>query len=156
VVNLVGNDVTVITGGKFTSTVPTGTYPNQVSINSQTNKIYVSSPVSNQVTVIDGKTNAIVAVISGLAPSTLAVDELRNKIYTATSGQSISVIDGVTNTVSMVSNGYYVFDMAVDVLTNRIYTTNLADDSVEVVSGASGPLAVPLVNALLGAPNGQH
>ena len=38
VLNLMGNDVTVITGGRFTSTVSTGTYPNKISINSQTNK----------------------------------------------------------------------------------------------------------------------
>jgi YVTN family beta-propeller protein len=70
-----------------------------VAVNPITNKIYVANSDSNNLTVINGTSNATSLVITGVNPDALAVNPITNKIYVANFGSasgSITVIDGRT------------------------------------------------------------
>ncbi|MGC1933310.1 MAG: hypothetical protein WA667_30420 [Candidatus Nitrosopolaris sp.] len=73
-----------------------------ISVNPNTDKVYVSSPSTNTVSVIDGKTDRIVKTIN-LDPglSLIAVDPITNIVY-VTNYQSriVYVIDGKTDSVT--------------------------------------------------------
>ena len=63
-----------------------------------TNKIYVANFGSDDVTVIDGATNAASTVGVGTNPAAVAVNPVTNKIYVANAGSNdVTVIDGATN-----------------------------------------------------------
>src|SRR4051812_11033836 len=88
-----------VTGG-----VAAGSLPISIAVNPMTNKIYVANENSNNVTVIDGATNATTTVGAGKAPVALAVNPVTNKIYVANqTGNSVTVIDGATNATQTVS-----------------------------------------------------
>jgi YVTN family beta-propeller protein len=70
----------------FGATVPAGTAPYSVAVNPVTNKIYVANYSSQNVTVIDGATNATTTVMAGSYPDALAVNPVTNKIYVANYG----------------------------------------------------------------------
>jgi YVTN family beta-propeller protein len=65
------------------------------------NRIYVANFNSNDVSVIDGATNAVIATIPvGGNPAGVDVNPLTDRIYVANrASDNVSVIDGVTNTV---------------------------------------------------------
>src|SRR5260370_4233661 len=73
--------VTVIDGGTNTvcntCTVAAGTTPYAVAVNPATNKIYVANHNNNNVTGIDGTTNATTTVAAGLPPQPQDVDHSR-------------------------------------------------------------------------------
>src|SRR4029077_20926347 len=81
-----------------TTTVGAGNNPYAVAVNPVSNKIYVVNNYSNNVTVIDGATNATTTVGVGSSPLAVAVNPVTNKIYVANAyTNNISVIDGATN-----------------------------------------------------------
>jgi YVTN family beta-propeller protein len=65
------------------------------------NRIYVANFNSNDVTVIDGATYAVIATIPvGTNPNGVGVNPLTNRIFvTNQDDNTVSVINGVTNTV---------------------------------------------------------
>ena len=77
-----------------------------MAVNPVTNKIYVANYSSNNITVIDGATNATTTVSSGNGPVAVAVNPVTNKIYVANyCSDNVTVIDGATNTTATVSAG---------------------------------------------------
>ena len=61
---------------------------------------------SNNVTVIDGATNAITTLAAGTTPRAVAVNPVTNKIYVANNGSNdVTVIDGATNTITTLAAG---------------------------------------------------
>ena len=55
-----------------------------MAVNPTTNRIYVANETSNNVSVIDGATNTVVATVTvGVAPSGVAVNPTTNRIYVA-------------------------------------------------------------------------
>ncbi len=126
-----------------TATVPVGTSPVAVAVNSVTNKIYVANSGSKNVTVIDGATNSTSTVAAGLRPVGIAVNPVTNKIYVTNSGDwlrnirgDVTVIDGATNTTTTVTDPNATFPSAVAVnqVTNKIYVTN-SSHNVTVIDG---------------------
>src|SRR6516165_3617041 len=76
-------------GQAVVSTVPAGNGPDALAVNTVTNKIYVANGTSNNVTVIDGVTNATTTVTDPNAvgpPVALAVNSVTNKIYVGNAG----------------------------------------------------------------------
>jgi YVTN family beta-propeller protein len=113
--------------------------PIEVAVNPNTNRIYVLNNSSENISVIDGVTNAVVAMIDNCSGS-LAVNPNTNRIYVfKNSSNNILVIDGMTNTVvAMIDNcsGY----LSVNPVTNRIYMTGVGSDGngyVSVIDGVS-------------------
>ena len=77
-----------------------------MAVNPVTNKIYVANYGSNNVTVIDGATNATSTVAAGDHPIAVAVNPVTNKIYVANYGSNnVTVIDGATNATTTVAAG---------------------------------------------------
>ena len=112
-----------------------------MAVNPDTNRIYVANESSNNVSVIDGAGNTVVATIAvGSHPASVAVNPNTNRAYVAndTSSGSVSVIDGAGNTVvATAAVGSYPAGVAVNPNTNRIYVANYYSDSVSVIDGAS-------------------
>jgi YVTN family beta-propeller protein len=54
-----------------------------VAVNPVTNKVYVVSEGSNDVTVIDGATNTATTVSAGTQPAAVAVNPVTNRVYVA-------------------------------------------------------------------------
>jgi YVTN family beta-propeller protein len=75
--------------------VTVGIRPVGVAVNPNTNMIYVDNYDSNTTSVIDGKTNMVVANIISLRPWAVAVNSNMNMIYLANFHSNIlSVVSG--------------------------------------------------------------
>ena len=72
-----------------------------ISIDSEHNKIYVTKPDADNVSVIDGSTNAVVANIAvGDRPSPLTFNPPINRLYVVNEGSNdVNVIDGFANSL---------------------------------------------------------
>ena len=116
----------------------TGNNPRSLAVNPVTNKIYIANYSGNNVTVIDGATNATTTVATGTTPSAVAVNPLTNKIYVVNNGSNnVTVIDGATNATSTVPVATYPTAVAVNPVTNKIYIGfgNNIVTSVTVIDG---------------------
>ena len=82
---------------KSNSNISVGSKPNSIAFG--LGNIYVTNSGSDNVSVIDGKTNKVVATIpSGYLPNGVASDETYSKIYVTNSGSNkVSVINGINN-----------------------------------------------------------
>jgi len=140
-----GNDnVLVIDGSSYLTlaTLSVGTAPSSLAVNPATNRIYVGNRMSDDVSVIDGATNTVVATIplgDGPGPQFVAVNPTTNRIYVADLN-TIYVIDGSTNavagTISMYNAG-----LTVNPTTNRLYV--LGVDTLWVIEDQGGPVPPP-------------
>ena len=128
--------------GAWAVNVPAGTDPMAVAVNVVTNKIYVANYISNNVTFIDGATNAVSTVAAGSDPWAVAVNPVTDKIYVADKGNGdVTIIDGATNTASAVAAGSEPWALAVDSITDKIYVANISSDDVTVIEGPThGPV----------------
>jgi YVTN family beta-propeller protein len=90
------NDVVVIDGSSnnIVGTVPTGTYPSELSINSVSNQIYVTNLDDSSLTVIDGATNAWTILNVGASPQVVAANPVTGLAYVGNGDSSVSVIAG--------------------------------------------------------------
>ena len=94
-----------------TATVPVGTTPVSVAVNTLTNKIYVVNQditntlingvwvgniVSGSVTVIDWATTTTTTNLNGVS-GPIAINPVTNKIYVGNGDGTVTVIDGATN-----------------------------------------------------------
>jgi YVTN family beta-propeller protein len=136
------------------ATVPAGSAPEAVAVNTVTNKIYVANLLSSNVTVIDGATNSTTTVPAGLNPVAVAVNEATNKIFVANRGDcsplgkcqspgSVTVIDGATNSTTTITdvNANGPRAVAVNPVTNKIYVANFWTANVTVIDGATNSTA---------------
>lgn len=89
-----------------TATIPAGDSPRGIAVNPATNKVYVVNELSNDVTIIDGATNATATVAVGPRPQYIAANPSTNRIYVSNGGNSSqSVIDGATRAVTPLPTG---------------------------------------------------
>lgn len=106
-----------------------GKYPIAVAVNSTTNKIYIANRDSNNVTVIDGATNAVLTTVSdpkAVNPKGVVVNSTTNTIYVANAGSNnVTVIDGASNSVvATIAAGTSPAALDVNPETNFVYVTN--------------------------------
>lgn len=150
-----GNSVVVMTLNIGTNSSPTvlasipvGTNPVGVAVDTATNRVYVANSGSNDVSVIDGSTNAVVTKIADPAavhPVAIAVNPATNLIYVANSqSNNLTVIDGATDTViATIPVGTSPSGVDVDSQTNFIYVANAGNSQVgdlgniTVINGAT-------------------
>ena len=142
----------------ITTTIPVESMPTGVSVNPNTNRIYVANHGSNTVSVIDGDTNFVIATVPiGDGPHGLSVNPNTNRIYVANHGSwpwgtTVSVIDGDTNTViATVPVGIRPVGIAVNANTNRIYVTNFESNTISVIDGITNT-----VSATVAVGSGPH
>jgi YVTN family beta-propeller protein len=121
------------------ATVPVGVYPGDVGVNAATDRVYVANTGSNNVSVIDGATNAVVATVPvGNAPYGIGVNAATDRVYVANqTSNNVSVIDGAINAVvATVPVGNHPWGVGVNAATDRVYVTNQNSNSVSVIDGA--------------------
>jgi YVTN family beta-propeller protein len=122
-----------------------GLAPEGVAANPNTNRVYVANYDSDNVSVIDGAGNAVVATVPmGYGgPYGVAVNPNTNRIYFANRGSTtLRVMDGATNSVvATVHVGSVPGGVAADPNANRIYVANCASNTVSVVDGATNSVA---------------
>jgi YVTN family beta-propeller protein len=117
-----------------------GQQPMAIAVNETTNKAYIVNHNSASVTVIDGKTRAVVATVkTGAGPEGIAVNPATNRVYVANAGDSsVTVIDGGNDTVvATVRTGSYPQAVAVNPATNKIYVANNYAHSVTAIDGVT-------------------
>jgi len=152
--------VSVIDGAtdRVIAKVATELEPFALAINEKTNKIYVANQGSNDVTVIDGKTNKTkrvqlrpddaTSIYDGvLSPEDIKVNEVTDKIYvTGTQSNTVGVIDGKTlkHTVVLTEGGGVTSQsgltptyVGINPKTNQVYTANFTSNDVTQIDGAT-------------------
>jgi DNA-binding beta-propeller fold protein YncE len=151
--------VTVIDGGtnQF-ATVPTGTDPAAIALDSVTNKVYVADTgdeTVGEITILDGATNKVMSMNVPGAPGlpAVAVNSVTNKIYVTFPGfhkddesfaaGNMVVVDGTTNEAVAKSYDSKVqpCGIAVNAMTNRVYVINRGSKDVAVMLGFTADAA---------------
>lgn len=130
--------------------------PASIAINPVTNRIFVSSHSTPEVTVIDGSTSTVSATIPLAGPSPaesplyltapdIGIDSRANRIYlTIDDNGTVDVVDGATNTiVQSIAVGGEPTNIAVDETTGRAY----------VIDSTFGPGASGVF--VIGRPDGS-
>jgi YVTN family beta-propeller protein len=142
--------LTVIDGAtNATTSLSIEDYLLGVAVNPITNQIYVGNTNlanSNNVTVLNGETNAFTATVNlelnpnlNESPGAMAINPVTNKIYVAQPNiNTVVVIDGATNSTTFVSAGTDPEPVAVNPVTNEIYVGNYeSSNTVVVIDGAT-------------------
>jgi len=130
------------------ATIPVGTNPVGVAVNETTNNIYVANSGNNNINVIDGTSNSVVATIAdpnAVAPVAVAVNASTNTIYVANSqSNNLTVIDGAIGSVTAtIPVGTSPSGVAVDSQTKFIYVANAGNSetgdpgNITVIDGAT-------------------
>lgn len=97
-----------------------------IGVNPATNRIYVANMATNQMFVVDGGTNTILAAVPvGTQPQGVAINPITNRIYVANyMSNNVSVLDGSTNAVATIAVDQNPLGVAVNPNTGRTYVTN--------------------------------
>jgi YVTN family beta-propeller protein len=115
-----------------------------MAVNAVTGQVYVANLVGNNVSVIDGATDAVVATVPvGTMPFAVAVNAVTGQVYVANlTDDTVSVIDGAANTVAAtVSVGSGPEGVAVNAVTGQVYVADVLNDKVSVIDGATNTVA---------------
>jgi YVTN family beta-propeller protein len=117
--------------------------PEDIAVNTATNKIYILNPTNGTVTVLDSKSGTIKDIPVGLGsdslcPFCIGVDFLNNKIYVANSKSStVSVIygnnDTVKDTIHVGRGPTFVLVAGLDqMFCCKIYVANTGENTVSI------------------------
>lgn len=131
------------------------------SLQAVENRAYVSSAISNTVTVIDTTDNSVVTTIGGFAgPRKLSATPDGKQVYVANlSAGNILVIDADTNTISdtILPFGPFAGPTDVCVLPNgtKAYSMNLGNDTISVIDTSTNTISstISLTAPLLCLPS---
>ncbi len=133
------NNLTVL------GTVPVGTHPRRLIVNSATNRLYVvNDNAPGSVTVVDTTTNGVVTTIPvGNNPRTLDADFGVREVYvTNHTGNSVSIIDTLTNSVvATVPVGNGPRSPSVNGILRKVYVPNATDGTVSVIDAVTRTVA---------------
>ena len=114
-------------------TSPSGT-ARAAAVNPVTNRIYVLNEFDNSVSVVDGKTRAILATVTvGTRPEYIAVNPYTNRIYVSQGDASLSVINGADNTVATYPVGA-TGPVVADPYSGLIYNVRLSTAATDEVT----------------------
>ncbi len=138
-------------------TITEGRFPFHLGVNPATNRIFTSSEGNGLedgiITVIDGATNGIVAIVPvGAVAEDIVANPVTNLIYVGSyRDQKVAVIDGSDNTViATVSVPESPFSIDVNPITSRVYVRG--DHSVSVLAGSTNTVIATIPVA--GGPAG--
>jgi YVTN family beta-propeller protein len=122
-----------------TATIPVGSGPGGVAVDSAARTVYVTNGGSGTVSVIDEVTGTVTATIAvGSDPGGVAVDAAARTVYVANFAGTVSVIDEVTGAVTAtIGVGSGSDAVAVDPAPRTVYVANFAG-TVSVIDEATG------------------
>ncbi len=115
--------------------------PYGIGINNKTQKLYTTNTRNNSVSVIDLKTNKVLATIKPSFERShtreVVADEVNNKVYVSDvgGGSKIWVIDGKTDKLEKVieNTGKSTTGMVVDAEKGKLYYTNMGTNNICVL-----------------------
>lgn len=122
------------------TTITVGSEPVALVYNPIENKIYCANEHSDDVTVIDGASNSVIATIAGYdwdGPHALICNTTNNKVYCANRySDDIGIIDGASNTFQgNIAVGYDPIAMTYNSANNKIYCANVSSADITVIDG---------------------
>ncbi len=136
------SSVEVIPAGESSPTaiVPVGSGPFDVAVDAATEEVFVSNTASDNVTVINGSTDRVVANVAVLDdPMGLAVDASNRTVYVADNrSNEVTVISVPSLTVTTnISVGTSPTGVAWDPGSDRIFVSDWGSSEISVLSGAT-------------------
>jgi len=114
-----------------------GAFPFEVAFDPANGYIYETNLLSDNVAVINGATNNVIANIAvGSEPSGVAFDPSNGYVYVANGGSNtVSVINGATNNViANIGVGSEPSGVAFDPSNGYVYVTNFYSGTVSIIS----------------------
>lgn len=111
---------------RIITSIPVPT-PNGITVNSRTNKIYVSTFFSNSVVIIDGRTNTVSNTVSVPFALRAAIDISSNRVYVPSQNfiGKVFVLDGNTDAVlAQIQTGNFTTSVGIDSLRHLAYASN--------------------------------
>jgi YVTN family beta-propeller protein len=125
------------------ATVQLNPYPQAISYNPVTNKIYVVDEPTSEVAEIDGI--SFQATLISLGPTSqqalnaaIRINPNTNTIYvTNVVDNNIAIVSGATHAVSFVAAGVNPVAMEINLVTNKLYVANFGSNTVTVLNGAT-------------------
>jgi YVTN family beta-propeller protein len=123
--------------GHSAKSVSVGDDPVAIAFNPANNRVYVANNRGGTVSVLDGRTDAVVATLNvGKLPYAIAANPGENKVYVSnTFSNLLTIIDGVTNKTKTVQAGSADV-IVVDSTRDKAYLLHYEDSSLTVVNGA--------------------
>ena len=134
---LVSLNLTPAQADSVVGDIPVGTYPIQLTINSNNSVAYVSNYTSSNISVIDLTTNQVTNTISvGDNPWGIALSPDESKAYVVVSGEGkVKVIDLSTSTItSDISVGSQPIDIVLTPDGTFAYVTNFGSSTVSKIN----------------------
>jgi YVTN family beta-propeller protein len=122
------------------ATLPVGSLPTGLAVNSAAARVYVANLGSNSVSVIDTATQSVIATLPvGSLPAGVAVNPTGTRAYVANFGSdNVSVIDTATQSViATVPVGDAPTGVAVNPTGTRAYVSNFGSNNVSVINTAN-------------------
>jgi len=126
-----------------TDVIPVGSAPFGAAVDNATGDIFITNSGSNNVSVISGSSQKVIANIGvGAIPLGIAYDWSTGDIYVANNGSNnVSVISGATfSVVATVSVGSSPLGVAYDGATRQVFVADYGSAQVSVISGPSNQL----------------
>ncbi|MCI4320578.1 MAG: PKD domain-containing protein [Thermoplasmata archaeon] len=134
----------ILAGSTSTSAViAVGTDPFGVAVDNATKQVWVTNFGSNNVTVIDGTTQAAVANIAVPSePLGIAVNPSQGRVFVATNGTNATSVINATSysLLRNVSVGVEPIGVVYDGATNRAFVSDYGSNQVSVLDGLTGHL----------------
>ena len=129
--------------------VKVGDDPLAIAVNSASDRVYVLNTTSGTVSVLDGKTDAVIATVNvGKWPYVLAANPGENKVYGSNIfSNAITIIDGTTNTAKTVNAGS-ADAIAIDSKRNKAFLLGYEASSLIVLNGSDNSLSRMLTGAI--------
>ena len=121
-----------------------GKSPHGVAVNPNSDRIYVTNQESDSISILDGKTQRIVAnnIHVGTFPHVVVTNPITNKVYVTnwgtidTNSCTVSVLDGRTDKlIADIHTGNSPHSVVVNPNTNRVFVTNEDDNTISVIDG---------------------
>jgi YVTN family beta-propeller protein len=134
-------------------TVPVGISPNGITFDSSSGNTYVANFDDNTVSIINGATNTVTAMMVGVNPFSVAAGN--GNVYVTNFGSNtVSVISG-TSVIATIPVGAYPTGIAIDSTTGNVYVGSYTGNTVSVISGTSVIATIPVGITPLGVAAGN-
>ncbi len=127
--------------------------------NPSNDNVYVSNYRSNDVSVIDSSTNAVVATVDvGSQPMYLVFNPSNDNVYVSNyRSNDVSVIDSSTNAVvATVDVGSQPRDIVFNPSNDNVYVGNIGSNDVSVISSNAVPVQPPTATTITSSVDGNE
>jgi YVTN family beta-propeller protein len=132
--------------------------PQTVAVDPTGSRVYATTVVPGNLSVIDTATNTVVATVAtGTSPGGIAVNPAGTRVYVSNfDSNNVTVIDSATNTVvSTVAVGSSPFGIDVNPAGTRVYVANFESNNVSVIDTATNAVIATIAVGVAPVALGQ-